>query len=373
MKPLIYLDNNATTALDPKVWECMQEYASIPLNPSSSHSYGMLAKKLVKTARREIASRLHIHPETLIFTSGGTESLNMLIRGLYKGKGVIVTTSIEHSAVDTTLHFLQTQGATVRRVPVGSLGTPTLSSIEERLQEDVSLLVFSAVYSETGAKIDLEGVASLALKYNIPLVIDGVALLGKEPFTLSAGIAGMAFSSHKLHGPSGIGAAYLNPSFQIDPLLYGAHQQGGLRPGTEPVLGILGFAKAVALAYDLMNPLAIALLRDSFEEQLRQELSISINGEGPRICNLSNIAFHDLDAETLLLALDREGICASMGSACSAGAIEPSRILLQMGYTRARAKSSLRFSLSKATTQEEIERASSAVLRIAKQLLTTCY
>lgn len=368
----IYLDNNATTPLDEEVLQAMLQEVMLPLNPSSVHTYGMHAKQLLKNARGQVARCLGVHPEELFFTSGGTESLNMLIRGLYPQAGKILTTSVEHASVHNTITYLKQQGASVTYIPVGAWGAPTLSQIQEHLDAKVALIVLSAVYSETGVKLDLNAVAALAEQYHIPLVIDAVALLGKELFQIPSGVSGMAFSSHKLHGPKGVGAAYLAPHSKISPLLYGGHQEQGLRPGTEPLQEIIGFAKALQIACDALPQASTHMRRvqQHFESTLKTHLNcIEINGEGPRVCNTSNIAFHGIDGETLLLALDRAGIYASMGSACSSGAIEPSRVLLNMGFDKARAKSSLRFSFSRKTTLDEIDRALSYMIKIAKQQL----
>lgn len=372
MKDPIYLDNNATTPLDQEVLQAMLQETLLPLNASSVHSYGTHAKSLLKQARDQIAQCLGVHSEELIFTSGGTESLNMLIRGLYPGRGTILTTSIEHACVYETILHLKQQGTPISYIPVDAWGAPTLSQIKVHLNDSISLIVLSAVYSETGVKIDLEPIAHLAKQYGIPLVIDGVALLGKELFHIPQGVTGMGFSAHKLHGPQGIGAAYLSSHAQLQPLMHGGHQELGLRPGTEPLQAIIGFAKALTLAYEALPQASVFMrsLQIYFEETLKKELgNITINGAGPRICNTSNIAFHGMDGETLLLALDRAGIYASMGSACSSGALEPSRVLLNMGFNKTHVKSSLRFSFSRKTTLEEIQEVLSILIKLGKNQL----
>jgi cysteine desulfurase len=370
MKDPIYLDNNATTPLSAQVLEAMHAIALLPLNPSSVHTYGTRAKHLLKEARDQIARMLNVHPDAIFFTSGGTESLNTLIRGLYPGKGQILTSAVEHACVYETIRHLEKQHVPVSYLSVGHWGAPTLDLIERHLDESVSLMVFSAVYSETGVRIDLEAVAALAERYQIPLVIDGVALLGKEQFIIPPGVSGMGFSAHKLHGPKGVGALYLSPSAHMTPLLYGGHQEHNMRPGTEALQEIVGFARALQLATESFPQSTQHMLavQQHFEATLKNQLtSVEINGTGPRICTTSNIAFHGIDGETLLLALDRLGIYASMGSACSSGAIEPSRVLLNMGLSKQHAKSSLRFSFSRFTTFEEINHALTLIIQLAKQ------
>jgi cysteine desulfurase len=376
MKIPIYLDNNATTPLDEEVLQVMTQEALLPLNPSSSHSYGNHAKLLLKEARLTLSKHLGISPEELLFTSGGTESMNFLIKGLYPRQGTILTTSIEHPSVHETILDLEKKGASVSYVPVGAWGAPTIDFIKSHLNPNISLMVFSAVYSETGVKIDLPALAHLALIHRIPLVIDGVALLGKELFSIPKGVKGMGFSAHKLHGPKGIGAAFLScEASLISPLMRGGHQELGMRPGTEPLDAIRGFAKAVALAEKALPEATehMAYLQRHFEDSLKKALPhVTINGEGPRVCNISNLVFHEIDGETLLLALDRLGIYASLGSACSSGAIEPSRVLLNMGLSRKQAKSSLRFSFSRKTTLEDINEAVASILSCVQKQLAFC-
>lgn len=371
MNTPIYLDNNATTSLDPAVKEVLDLFPSHPYNPSSIHTLGKEAKKHLSAAREIISEVLHVPKDTLVFTSGGTESINMLIRGLYPNHGTILSTTIEHSCIHETLLDLKNMGVCIDYVPVSLLGAPTVEAIEGAIHQNTSLMVFSAVYSETGAKLDLSKVAQLALKHHIPLIIDGVALLGKEAFKIPDGITAMGFSSHKLHGPKGVGLVYISNQANCKPLLLGGHQEKGLRAGTENLEGIWGFAKAIEL---LKTRLAVATahmerLRNLFESLLFDNLEhIEINGEGARICNTSNIYFSDIDAETLLIALDRLGVYASAGSACSSGALEPSRVLINMGYSRKRAKSSIRFSLCRYSTQQEIEDAAKIIIDCVKKL-----
>ncbi len=362
----IYLDNNATTSLDEAVLEVIQQASQLPLNPSSVHGYGRQAKLLLNEARASIAKNLDIVPDTLIFTSGGTESMNMLIKGLRPSQGIILTSSIEHPCVHETLATLGKDK--ISYVPTGLWGAPSLKDIEAHLTKDVSCMVFSAVYSETGVKLDLEGVASLAHKHGIPLIIDGVALLGKESFKIPHGVHGMGFSSHKLHGPKGVGMIFVAPHATCKPLMQGGHQELALRPGTENLPGILGFSKAVSLAYAHLEKYTAHMLslKNHFEASLSEALKISINGDGPRICNTSNIAFENIDGETLLLQLDRASIYASLGSACSSGALEPSRILLNMGLSRKQAKNSLRFSFSRKTLKTEVDVAISTIIHLVK-------
>lgn len=374
MKPRIYLDNNATTALDPEVAKIMiQDLSSPPSNPSSLHAFGQEAKRKLLGARQAIASYLQVKPTEVLFTSGGTESMNFLLKGLIDPttKPHIITSNVEHSCVEKTLQELEKKGSTVSYLPAGLRCFVSIDDIEKAIQPNTKLLVFSAVNGETGVKQDLEALSTLALKYNIPLVIDGVALLGKEEFSIPKGVTGMGFSAHKFHGPKGVGFVFLRSHTKISALLTGGGQEYGFRSGTENLTGILGLAKAISLLKDKL-PLAtkkMQSLRDSFEEKLLKDLpALRINGSAPRICNVSNLAFPGVDAETLLIQLDLQGIAASHGSACSSGALEPSRVLTQMGLSSSLTKSSLRFTLSRDTTEEEIDHTASILSYLAKNL-----
>ncbi len=370
----IYLDNNATTALDPEVIRVMSEdLSSPPANPSSSHAFGREAKKKLQDARQAVAKYLGVKPSEIIFTSGGTESMNFLIKGLIdpSKKNHIISSNVEHPCVEGSLKELEKQGCAVTYLPVGNGGLLCRDTVESAVRSDTGLLVFTAVNSETGVKQDLEMLSHLALQYNIPLVIDGVALLGKESFSIPKGVTGMGFSAHKIHGPKGTGFVFLRSPGKIRPLLAGGGQENNLRSGTENITGILGLAKAVSLLSDYLPEAGIKMqeLRDLFEAELASALPfIHINGSSPRICNVSNIAFTVTDAETLLIGLDMEGIAASHGSACSSGSLQPSRVLTRMGFPSERIKSSIRFSLSRNTTEEEIKKAILSLIRLTKGL-----
>lgn len=339
MKQRIYLDNNATTFLDPRIAEYLSEVMQSPYgNPSSVHSYGQDARGKINQARRTIANYLGVKPQEILFTSGGTEGMNTLLRGLTDGH--IVSSLTEHACA---YNFLQDNNAT--------LVDP--SEITQAVGEDTKLISVMSVNNETGLKNDIEGIAAFAHSRGIPVVVDAVAQLGKEPITIPKGVVGMAFSGHKIHAPQGIGFIYLRSPYRLKPLFSGS-QEYGYRGGTENYLGILALAKAIELI-DFGN---VQALRDDFEKQLKDALpSIMINGAGPRISNVSNIAFPNVDGETLLITLDQKGVCASHGSACSSGALEPSRILLKMGIPLNIVKSSLRFSLSRMTTQADVDAA----------------
>lgn len=361
---MIFLDNNATTPLIKEVLEAMLfDYDGIPRNPSSVTRYGREAKQKILKAKDQIAAFFSISPSEIIFTSSATESNHLLISGFYaRNPGTIITTKLEHASALEPIKRLK---APITYLEVGEEGAPTKEVVEKALMKNASFIFLSGSNSETGALLELEEISDLAEFYNIPLLIDGVQLLGKANFTpLPKGIAGISFSAHKCHGPKGIGLSILRKTYKIPPIFVGGHQENDMRAGTENLAGILGFAKALSLITpDIPNQ--IQELRDYFEKEMLQRFPfIEVNAhKGDRISNTSNLYFPGIDAESLLIRLDQDGVIASLGSACSSGSLEPSHVLLGMGYSSQRALSSIRFSLSRLTTKEEIDRALSIIGR----------
>ncbi len=367
----IYLDNNATTPLDPRVIEALQEtLVPFPFNPSSSHAFGQEAKQLLTKSRDTIAHALHLKPQQLIFTSGGTEALNFLLRGFYSlAPGChILTSNVEHPAVYETLQSLP--GARITDLPAGLWGAIQPHQIEEAITPETRLITLTAANNITGVETDIAAIAALADKRGIPFVVDGVQVLGKKPLRIPPGVSGMAFSAHKLHGPTGIGLAALLTRDPVPPLITGGSQEHGKRAGTPNIIGIVGFAKAAAL---LSTELPAATekmknLRDHLTHGLMQALgNIVVHGQGPRLCNTAHIGFPGVDGETLLMQLDLAGIAVSHGSACTSGGLEPSPILLKMGIPNSLARSSLRFSLSRFTTLEDIDTTIDTISHLIKK------
>lgn len=374
MNTPIYLDNNATTLVAPQVIEAMkQELSAPPSNPSSVHNFGQQAKARLSKARQALASYLKVKTSEILFTSGGTESMNLLIQGYCKAhsQGHIITSDVEHSCVFQTLKKMEEKGWEVSYLPAGIAGAVAPAHIASAIKPTTSLIVLGAVNSETGVKHDISEIAKIAESRKVAFIIDGVALLGKEPIPLSSGITGVGFSAHKFHGPQGVGFVFVRSPFPIKPLIYGGGQEFALRSGTENLPGIIGMAQAVDLLKTEQEAGAKRMkeLRDFFESSLKEQADpVHRNGEGERICNVSNLCFDGVDGETLLIQLDLHGVHASLGSACSSGSLEPSRVLLSMGYSKERARSSLRFSLSRYTTKEEIDRAVSIISQIVAQM-----
>jgi cysteine desulfurase len=281
----------------------------------------------------------------------------MVLRGFHSlsPKCHIVTSNVEHSCVYRTLQALEKKGAAVTYLPAGLWGAIRPDQLEN-LRPD--LIVLGSVNNETGVKTDIEAIAAFAETQGIPFVVDAVSHLGKELFDIPKGVSAMAFSGHKIHGPKGVGLALIRSSLKIDPLLTGGNQEFSRRAGTENLAGILGFAKAVELLNTELPAATerMRTLRDRLIEGLMQACgNIVVHGQGPRICNTAHIAFPRMEGESLLMQLDMKGIATSHGSACSSGALEPSRILQNMGIPASIARTSLRFSLSRLTTKEEVD------------------
>ncbi|MCH9625076.1 MAG: Cysteine desulfurase IscS [Chlamydiales bacterium] len=364
---MIYLDNNATTLLDPEVLAAMQNVMHVFIgNPSSIHRSGQKARALLVQATQLIAQYFGVQSEEVFFTSGATEALNMLIRGIPK-KGHIVSSSLEHHAV---IESLKVSGCEVTYLdPERGKGALNATLIEQSLRPNTELIVVTAVNSETGIVTDLTSIAKLAERIQVPLLVDGVAWLGKAPVQIPSGVSAICFSGHKVHGPLGVGVAIIRRSLRCNPLIVGGPQQRGLRAGTENIPAIVGFQKALE-QIDESKFSHMERLRLYFEQKLQTQCTdLIIHGQNePRICNTSNISFLGVDGETLVMQLDLAGLCASHGSACSSGSLEPSRILLSMGVEPSVARSSIRFSLSRLTTLEEVDQSIELISSVVNQL-----
>lgn len=374
MFKLIYLDNSANTQVDAEVAKIVQEELNcLSGNPSSWHSLGQIAKKKLFRARESIAKYLGVDSSEIIFTSGGTEGLNMLIFGFASltSPGEIITTTIEHPAVQKPLFHLERQGWKIITPSINEYGAITADQLQGMITENTKMIVLSASNHETGVKLDLEAISSVANNYRVPLIIDAISTFGKNSLLIHKGITGMAFSGHKVHALPGTGFLYLRSGQPISPLLYGGSQENGLRGGTENLPGIVGLAKAVSLLAEKEQSVLyeIQRLRDLFEKIIFSHLSnVYINGLGPRVPNVSNLYIEGIDAEDIVLQLDSHGVIASMGSACSSGNFEPSQVLIQMGYSQKRASQSIRFSFSRMNKEAEIIHAAKLLCQIVLSL-----
>lgn len=377
MKNKIYLDNNAATFVDPRVIDAIADsLCRFPGNPSSSHSYGQNARSALIKARQHIADFLSVRPSEIIFTSGGTEGVNMVMRGLLAevSTGHLITSDLEHSSVFLVSKYLETKGIRTTFLSPGLKGAPSPQEVQAAIRSDTRLITLMAVNNETGIKTDIESLAAIAEEEKIPFFVDGIALLGKESFKIPKGVSAMCFSGHKFHASKGIGFVFVRQNLRLTPLIIGGEQEYQRRGGTENLPGIIGLSEAVRILEDTLpaEEEKMRTLREHFEKGICHSLTdIQINGTGPRVSNTVNIAFLGVDGESLLTALDMQGVAASHGSACSSGSLEPSRVLLNMGISSDVVRSSLRFSLSRMTTLKEIDTAveiiTNSVMRLRSQ------
>jgi len=360
----VYLDNNATTQVAPEVLEAMLPYFSeFYGNPSSMHSFGGQVGRKIRQAREQIASLIGASADEVIFTSCGTESDNAAIRSAlltYPDRRHIVTSRVEHPAIRSLVSFLATQGYRVTEIPVDNLGRLDMKRYEQSLTADTAVVSLMWANNETGVIFPLEKAAEMARSRDILFHTDAVQAVGKIPIDLHrTAIDMLSLSGHKLHAPKGIGALYVRKGTKFSTFLIGGHQEKGRRGGTENTAGIIGLGKACELAarnMELENT-RVKELRDKLESGLLSHIPNSrVNGDrGYRLPNTTSISFEFVEGEAILLLLDEFGICASSGSACTSGSLQPSHVLRAMGVPFTMAHGSIRFSLSIYNTEEEID------------------
>ncbi|WP_034994487.1 cysteine desulfurase family protein [Beijerinckia mobilis] len=360
---MIYLDNNATTAVAPEAIEAMAECMRTgPTNPSSKHKAGECSKEAVMQARGDVARFLSCSPPEVVFTSCGTESNHTAILGalaLNPDKKHIVASSVEHPSSLELLRHLEKQGIEVSYVPVDNLGRIDAAEVASRIRPDTALVTVMWANNETGVIFPIEEIAAITKEKNVLFHTDAVQAVSKIPVDLKkVPVDLLSLSGHKLHGPTGIGVLFVRKGLKLPAQLFG-HQERARRGGTENVPGIIGLAKAATLAQkELAEQQAyLAGLRDRLEAGVLAAIDIaSVNGAGaPRVANTTNIRFGNLEAELLLERLDRAGICASAGAACTSAGTEPSHVLLAMGVDERGALSSIRFSLGRDNTVADID------------------
>lgn len=370
----IYLDYNASAPIDPRVLQVfVKELEEDRGNPSSIHFDGQRSHRKLEQSRQIIAQFFKVKPQEIIFTSGGTEGAALLLQGmLLQGSGAhLISSGAEHPCVYQTLQGLRKKGCEVSFLSVGKEGRVNPDAVERAIRPETRLITLMAANNETGVLTDIEAIAAIAERNKIPFVVDGVAWLGKEIVNIPTGISAVFFSGHKIHAPKGIGFCICRSHFKLAPLFVGGGQEHQRRAGTENLPGIVALAKAVAILGEEQESMIARMrkLRDDFEHRLLSSLpDVIVNGLNPRVSNTSNLAFLGVDGETLLLRLDMEKISASHGSACSSGALEPSRILLDMGMSLSQARSSLRFSVGRTTTEEEIQQAVAIIIQVVNHL-----
>lgn len=361
---MIYLDHAATTRPEPSVVEEMISFLSDNyMNPSSFYQPAVRTRMQVEKARRTIAEFINAPYESIVFTSGGTESDNWAIRmgaGILKNKGKhIITTKIEHPAVLNTVRFMEEQGYEVTYLDVDKTGLIDIENLKSAIRKDTALISIMHANNELGTIQPIKEIGAIAHEHDILFHTDAVQTFGHIDIDVNDYcIDFLSASAHKLYGPKGIGLLYIRNKNEFSKLLFGGSQELGLRPGTENVADIMGFCKAVTIAKDKMEDDAIRInsLRDELKSGILNIVKGAAINENDR-CHLPgtlNVTFPDVSAETILIRLDMNGICASAGSACSAGAIEPSHVLMAIGKSEDEARRTIRFSLGRENTRDDI-------------------
>ena len=364
-KKRVYFDHSATTRVLPEVEEAILPFLTEKWgNPSSLHSFGREAKLAVEDSRQSLAKLLNCDPTEIVFTSGGTESNNLAIKGvaMYKGKmkGHIITTKIEHHAVLEPCEWLKRFGFDVTFLPVSSEGLIDAGEVERAIRNDTILISVMMANNEIGTIQPYKEIGSIAKDRNIPFHTDAVQAIGKLPLDVKAdNIDLLSLSGHKFHGPKGIGALYVRKGTKIEPVIQGGGQERGLRSSTENVPGIVGIGKAAELARRDLESTSqkMKTLRDKMIKSIPEVVPRSyLNGHKTRrLVNNAHFRFDFIEGEGLILQLDFKGIAASTGSACSTGSLEPSHVLLAMGLTHEQAHGSLRVTLGRENTDEEVD------------------
>jgi cysteine desulfurase len=374
---MIYLDNNATTPIDPRVREAMLPFLGEKFgNPSSPHTAGRAAREAIAKARGQVAALLGASEDSVIFTGGGTESIATAIRGALAaqpGKRHIVTSSIEHSATKNLCEQLAREGCVVTWLHVDAGGCPDLAEYAAALRDDTALVSVIWSNNETGVLFPVEEMARIADERRIVFHVDAVQAAGKIPIDLAQVPAHLlSLAAHKLHGPKGVGALFVRPGLGLPPLLRGGGQESGRRAGTENVPGIVGLGVAAELAMSALpvEMPRVAALRDAFESGVRMRFpDARFHGDAAhRLPNTTNFALPGRDAQGLLAGLDRLGVACSIGSACTSGEVDASHVLRAMGVGDDEARSSLRFSFSRMNTAGEVPAALAALEQAAARL-----
>lgn len=378
---IIYLDNNATTMVAPEVLEAMLPFFTRRYgNPSSMHDFGGDVEHDVEKARNQVARMLGAEYDyEIVFTSGATESDNMAILGTlqyYRDKKHIITTKVEHPAVLNLCRQLEREGYSVTYVPVDREGNLDVDFLFDSVTDDTAIVSVMYANNETGVLFPVETIGAFCKQRGITFHIDAVQAIGKIPVDVNALQCDLlAISGHKFHAPKGIGVLYVRRGTRLRPLLYGGHQEKARRPGTHNVPGIVGIGTAADLVMQhLSNSEEVAnvkRLRDRLENGLLSQLSNAhLNGnKNKRVDNTTNVGFEFIEGEAILLYLNEKGIAASSGSACSSGSLEPSHVLRAMGVPFTSAHGSIRFSLSRYTTEDEIQYTLQVMPEVVNRLL----
>jgi cysteine desulfurase len=364
MSRVIYLDNNATTRVDDRVVETMIPFLNTYYgNPSSMHSFGGQVGKNLVQAREQVAGILNAEPTEIVFTSCGSESDNTAIRGVLDAnpdKRHVITTRVEHPAVLNLCQFLKKRGYDVSFLAVDSDGRLNLDELRAAIRPDTAIVSVMYANNETGVVFPVEQIGQIVKSNGVLFHVDAVQAVGKIPLDMGhSTIDLLALSGHKVHAPKGIGVLYIRRGTRLTPFIIGGHQERNRRGGTENVASIIGLGQACEIAATNLveENTQVRRLRDRLEEGILATVpNVRVNGDRQhRLPNTANISFEYIEGEAILLLLDQFGICASSGSACTSGSLEPSHVLRAMGVPFTAAHGSIRFSLSRYNTEDEID------------------
>ncbi|MCW2260119.1 MULTISPECIES: cysteine desulfurase family protein [Sphingobacterium] len=371
-KDFIYLDNNATTPLDPKVLDAMMPYLTDMYgNAASSHRMGRMLNNTVNVARGQVADMIDVNEEDIYFTAGATEAINIALQGIPARNGLpkhIITVTTEHPAVLDTCRYLETIGVEVTYLPVDLAGMVDMQAYRDAFKENTILVCIMMANNETGVLLPVDIYADIAHENGALFMTDATQAVGKYIFDAS-NIDLMAFSAHKFYGPKAIGGLYVAPHVKLKPLVYGGGHERGLRSGTLATANIVGMGAAAVLVSELVKEdiLRMKNYRDTLEDLLLiKEYTIRNTSSAPRVCNTSNMRFEGIDNEALLLGLN--DVCVSNGSACHSLVMEPSHVLIAMGLSKEQANQSIRFSVGRYTTEQDIFHTADAVHKVVERL-----
>jgi cysteine desulfurase len=358
----VYFDNNASTPVLPEVFDAMRPYFGERFgNASSIHHHGQDTRAAVEHARESIARLVGCRPSEIVFTSGGTEGDNLAIFGLARSGDHVISSTIEHHAVLNACKHLEETGCEVTYMPVDGRGQVDPNDVRRALRKNTRLITIMMANNETGVLQPVEEIGKIAAEADVYFHTDGVQAAGKVPLDVNRiGCDLLSISGHKMHAPQGVGALYVRKGTLLQPMLYGGRHERSRRAGTENVPGIVALGKAAELALESLqhgDDKTMAASRDRIQQTILENVEATgLNGEGaPRVPNTTNIYFDYIEGEALVIALDLKGLAVSTGAACSSGAIEPSHVLTAMGLHPDRARASIRFSLGKQNTPEEID------------------
>jgi cysteine desulfurase len=371
-----YLDNNATTRPAPEVAAAMCRYLENEWgNPSSVHCMGQVARAAIDEARAHVAALVGCRDFELTFTGGGTEASNCALRGLFKirrPRSRVVTSTVEHSATKALCRVLAEEGAQIVAINVDELGRLDMNELAAAVNEETALVSMIWANNETGVLFEAAAIAELCRRHKVPFHCDATQAIGKIPVNFAEmGIDCATLAAHKFHGPKGVGALFVRRGLRIPALIVGGPQERERRGGTENVPGIVGMGEAARLALEHLKDMArVAALRDDLERRILSTIADTrVNGDtAGRLPNTTNIGFAPLEAEAILLVLSEKGICASAGAACSSGSLEASPVLRAMKVPEEYAHGSIRFSMSRYTTQSEIDRVVAVLPEVISRL-----